>query len=261
MQLRTYQPGDPATFTFTGKQLDQDGGLDWYYFGARFYDAEVGRFLGVDPLAGKYPALNPYHYTMNNPLIYVDPDGKDFIGVSIDGITAAGYGGVIGGITIGYNTGSKSVVIEAHGGFGYSGYSTPSLGATASIMYSPGDLSEGTFLSGIGMVGEGVIAMGKMSVPIEGRAISNGSSTYNTLISNGSKRFSAGLGIGGGISASATLEKSKILIGKSEQAKYSSVDLGNQTGQTPADATNVRYDLSKEQIESLSLEAKKEDQQ
>ena len=75
MQLRTYQPGDPATFTFTGKQLDQDGGLDWYYFGARFYDPEVGRFLGVDPLAEKYPALNPYQYTKNNPLKYVDRDG------------------------------------------------------------------------------------------------------------------------------------------------------------------------------------------
>ena len=75
LQLRAYQPGDPATFTFTNKQLDQDGGLDWYYFGARFYDAEVGRFLGVDPLAGKYPALNPYHYTKNNPLKYVDRDG------------------------------------------------------------------------------------------------------------------------------------------------------------------------------------------
>ena len=79
LQMRAYQPGDPATFTFTNKQLDEDGGLDWYYFGARFYDAEVGRFLGVDPLAGKYPGLNPYHYTMNNPLIYVDPDGKEVV--------------------------------------------------------------------------------------------------------------------------------------------------------------------------------------
>ena len=76
LQLQATQAGHEATFTFTNKQLDQDGGLDWYYFGARFYDAEVGRFLGVDPLAGKYPALNPYHYTMNNPLIYVDPDGR-----------------------------------------------------------------------------------------------------------------------------------------------------------------------------------------
>jgi RHS repeat-associated protein len=80
MQLRAYQPGDAATFTFTGKQLDEDGGLDWYYFGARFYDPEVGRFLGVDPLAHKYPSLNPYHYTMNNPLRYVDPNGKQVSG-------------------------------------------------------------------------------------------------------------------------------------------------------------------------------------
>ena len=83
MQLRTYQPGDPATFTFTGKQLDQDGGLDWYYFGARFYDPEVGRFLGVDPHADSYLSLTPYHYVANNPLTYIDPTGMDTLNVTL----------------------------------------------------------------------------------------------------------------------------------------------------------------------------------
>jgi uncharacterized protein RhaS with RHS repeats len=36
----------------------------------------VGRFIGVDPLAEKYPGLTPYHYAANNPLMFVDPDGK-----------------------------------------------------------------------------------------------------------------------------------------------------------------------------------------
>ena len=46
---------------------------------ARWYDPAVGRFTGVDPLAEKYLHLNPYNYTMNNPILYVDPKGMDNI--------------------------------------------------------------------------------------------------------------------------------------------------------------------------------------
>ena len=75
LQLQATQAGHEATFTFTNKQLDEDGGLDWYYFGARFYDAEVGRFLGVDPLEEQYPGWSPYNYAACNPINIIDPNG------------------------------------------------------------------------------------------------------------------------------------------------------------------------------------------
>ncbi len=37
----------------------------------------VQRFIRVDPMADKYPNLSPYNYTLNNPLSYIDPDGRD----------------------------------------------------------------------------------------------------------------------------------------------------------------------------------------
>jgi hypothetical protein len=40
------------------------------------YDGDVGRFLGVDPLAADYAAFTPYHYTLNNPIRFIDPDGR-----------------------------------------------------------------------------------------------------------------------------------------------------------------------------------------
>jgi RHS repeat-associated protein len=46
-------------------------------FGARIYDSRSGRWLSVDPLASKYPAHSPYSYCLNNPIIFVDPDGAD----------------------------------------------------------------------------------------------------------------------------------------------------------------------------------------
>jgi hypothetical protein len=43
------------------------------------YDSRLGRWFAVDPLARKYPMLSPYAFVANNPLIYIDPDGKDII--------------------------------------------------------------------------------------------------------------------------------------------------------------------------------------
>jgi RHS repeat-associated protein len=43
--------------------------------GARLYDSEIGRFINIDPMAGKFAAWSPYNYVMGNPVILIDPDG------------------------------------------------------------------------------------------------------------------------------------------------------------------------------------------
>ena len=55
----------------TGKELDSSSGL--YYFGARYYDADLGRFTSVDPIRENHP----YSYVLNNPINGVDPTGAD----------------------------------------------------------------------------------------------------------------------------------------------------------------------------------------
>jgi RHS repeat-associated protein len=62
-----------SRYRFTGKELDPLSGL--YDFGARYYDPRLSVWFGVDPLAEKYPAWNPYNYTMNNPINLIDPIG------------------------------------------------------------------------------------------------------------------------------------------------------------------------------------------
>lgn len=85
------RPGMTATtgaeyrFGYNGKKkMDEIYGkgnaLD---FGARILDTRVGRFLSLDPKQAKYPGLSPYHFTANNPISFVDKDGKDF-GVEIE---------------------------------------------------------------------------------------------------------------------------------------------------------------------------------
>lgn len=62
-------------YKFTGKERDDETGLD--YFGARYYDSKIGRWLSVDPLADKYLHLSPYNYVENNPIRKIDHDGRE----------------------------------------------------------------------------------------------------------------------------------------------------------------------------------------
>jgi len=75
LSLRSVVADEDARYKFTGKELDKEGELDWYYFGARYYDPEVGRWLSVDPLSADFPSWSPYNYVFNNPLRLTDPTG------------------------------------------------------------------------------------------------------------------------------------------------------------------------------------------
>ena len=77
--MRSYVSGEGNKELFTGKELDEGTGLS--YFGARYYDPGIGRFLSVDRFAEKYSFMTPYQYAANNPLLFIDING-DSINVS-----------------------------------------------------------------------------------------------------------------------------------------------------------------------------------
>ena len=119
------RPSNPESRTndyrFTGKELDTTG---LYYYGARYYDPELGRFITPDSFVQNPfdpQTLNRYTYCRNNPLIYTDPSGNFFgliiaaiIGAVLGGAMAAATGGDIGrGILFGALGGALTAGISS----------------------------------------------------------------------------------------------------------------------------------------------------
>ena len=62
-------------YKYNGKELDTKNGLNWYDYGARYYDVAIGRWNAVDPMAEMYYSWSPYAYCVDSPTNYVDPTG------------------------------------------------------------------------------------------------------------------------------------------------------------------------------------------
>ncbi|MEM7370925.1 MAG: DUF6443 domain-containing protein [Bacteroidota bacterium] len=72
-----YQVANPTNdYLYSGKERHEELGLEWYDYGARMYDASIGRWNGVDAMSEKYLSYGSYIFTVNNPIRYIDPDGN-----------------------------------------------------------------------------------------------------------------------------------------------------------------------------------------
>jgi RHS repeat-associated protein len=72
-------------FKYNGKELQTTGNTGFLDYGARMYDAVIGRWSVVDPMAEKYYNIGAYAICSNNPIKNVDLNGKDWYYYSIDG--------------------------------------------------------------------------------------------------------------------------------------------------------------------------------
>ena len=71
-----HSSSEELPYKFNGKQFDDETGL--YYYGARYMNPVTSLWYGVDPLAEKYVTTSGFVYTLNNPVKFIDVDGREW---------------------------------------------------------------------------------------------------------------------------------------------------------------------------------------
>jgi len=145
-----YQWGSlPTTYNYTGQRLDGDTGL--LYYGARYYDPALMRFVQADtvvPEPGNPQALNRYAYVLNNPLKYTDPSGH--WPAWLDFLFGAGYQ-FVNDMTFGMPNALLGTDWQAEQSAAFQ--QGQELGRAESTVMATALTVEGTFKAGAGLAG------------------------------------------------------------------------------------------------------------
>jgi RHS repeat-associated protein len=75
VNLVSNQPQYTTPYKFTGKEKDEETGFN--YYSSRYYDSYLSIFNSIDPHFFNYPHITSYNYCANNPVMVIDPNGKD----------------------------------------------------------------------------------------------------------------------------------------------------------------------------------------
>jgi len=98
-------------YLYNGKEIQDDWSLNLYAYGARYYDAALARFTGVDPIADQFPHVSEFNYAENEPVANIDLWGLQKYKPNIQRVNKPGD--VFSGKTIqNMKEGIKTAVVE-----------------------------------------------------------------------------------------------------------------------------------------------------
>ena len=195
-----YNSGDATNYKYTGQEEDPETGL--YYYGARYYDPIIGRFISADTVVPNFTnpqSLNRYSYVENNPLRYIDPTGH----FKFETFMKAFVTGLVGGAVFVLSGGSAAFAAGAIGKLMLAGMAAGAAAGATSAALSGGNLGQiltgaaiGGALGGVGALAS--FAVGPAAVLAAGAAYSTAKGGLNGLA-----YFAGGLagGIAGAVAA------------------------------------------------------------
>ncbi len=218
-------------YLYNGKELQKDFGLDWYclsriYFGnygARFYDAQLGRFTGIDAPADTFVWVTPYNYAENSPIANVDLWGLQ--AVPFQGVMATfdkkGYSRMVDQRNkAAENIDYVGVSVSANGFIGGGG------SGDINLAYVKGD---GVFISADGKTGPGVDISFGITITIghySGEGKPTGESTKGPSIFENAGVFGVTVGASQDLSKSS---KGEIVIGDNWNFTSVGYSIGSKT--------------------------------
>jgi len=178
-------------YQYNGKELNDDFGLNWNDYGARWYDAAVGRFPSVDPIINKFPYLTPYNYASNSPVAKIDLYGLQggfFNEVKEAAVSALGSGLGTATAIVEDVTGADLPAPDPEGTFGQAFQTGEQMGHAGMVLTGTLEMGIGAAEMAVGVAATPATAGVSLAISAKGAAVAtHGSFVVQNALRNMSK--------------------------------------------------------------------------